>query len=77
MVETKREPDSLYFFSNKEKAMTATISKIGNKPCILCEKCEDTAEVKFKDGRFAGVLCKEHLWALLKRNGQKPEETRK
>ena len=50
-----------------------TILKLSDKPCIWCDKAEDTAEVKFKDGRFSGVVCKDHLWALLMKNGQKQE----
>ena len=44
-----------------------TIKKLTNERCFLCEKTQDTAEVRSKDAKFTGVLCKEHLWAILKK----------
>jgi len=38
-----------------------------DKPCFLCASKEDTVEVPFKDPTFSGVVCKEHLFQLLKR----------
>jgi hypothetical protein len=49
-----------------------TILGLTDKPCFICQKREGTAEVKFKDGTFTGVLCKEHCWERLHRPDQKP-----
>lgn len=42
-----------------------TIKSLTNEPCFLCDKHEDNAQVKSKN--FTGVLCKDHLFAILKR----------
>jgi hypothetical protein len=44
-----------------------TILGLTDKPCFICQKREGAAEVKFKDGTFTGVLCKEHCWERLDR----------
>ncbi len=47
-----------------------TIVRLSDKPCFLCNSRKDTAEVRFKDRTFSGVVCKEHLFQLLqKRTG--------
>ena len=48
-----------------------TIIRFSDKPCFLCGSSDDAVEVRFKDRSFAGVVCKEHLFQLLKRNSQK------
>ncbi len=59
-----------------------TIVRMSDKPCFLCNSVEDTAEVRFKDRTFSGVVCKQHLFELMKKRVQgggksKPGETRK
>ena len=44
-----------------------TIVRLSDKPCFLCASQEDAVEVRFKDRTFIGVVCKEHLFELLKR----------
>lgn len=44
-----------------------TIVRFSDKPCFLCVSHEDTVEVRFKDRTFAGVVCKEHLFELMKK----------
>ena len=44
-----------------------TIVRLTNKPCFLCGSQDDAAEVRFKDRTFIAVICKEHLFQLLKR----------
>jgi hypothetical protein len=44
-----------------------TIVRLTDKACFLCATKEDTVEVRFKDRTFSGVVCKEHLFQLLKR----------
>jgi len=47
-----------------------TIVRLSDKPCFLCASKEDTVEVRFKDRTFSGVVCKEHLFQLLKRRAK-------
>jgi len=47
-----------------------TIVRFCDKPCFLCASHEDTVEVRFKDRTFAGVVCKEHLFQLMKKRFQ-------
>ena len=42
-----------------------TILGRSGKPCFLCQTTDRTAEVKFKDGSFAGTLCMDHLYERL------------
>ena len=44
-----------------------TIIRFSDKPCFLCGSSDDAVEVRFKDRSFAGVVCKEHLFELMKR----------
>ena len=44
-----------------------TIIRFSDKSCFLCASHEDTVEVRFKDRSFAGVVCKDHLFELMKR----------
>ena len=44
-----------------------TVRSLTTKPCFLCSATE-TAEVRMKDGTFTGVVCKDHLWAILRKN---------
>ena len=41
--------------------------KLSEKACFLCGATEDTAEVKMKDKSFQGVLCKNHVFQVLKK----------
>ena len=43
------------------------VLKLSDKPCFLCGAAEDTAEVKMKDKSFQGVLCKNHVFQVLKK----------
>ncbi len=57
-----------------------TIVRLTDKPCFLCGTHDDTAEVRFKDRTFTGVVCKEHLFQLMKKRHRsdrkaKPDET--
>lgn len=60
--------DDLAFLKNdflaKESQMV-TIVRLSDKPCFLCNSHEDTAEVRFKDRTFSGVVCKQHLFELI------------
>jgi len=47
-----------------------TILRFSDKPCFLCGSHDDAVEVRFKDRSFAGVVCKEHLFQLMKRRFQ-------
>ena len=47
-----------------------TIVRFSDKPCFLCGCHDDAVEVRFKDRTFAGVVCKEHLFQLMKRRFQ-------
>jgi hypothetical protein len=47
-----------------------TIVRLSDKPCFLCGATEDTAEVRFKDRTFAGVVCKNHLFQLMKKRSK-------
>jgi len=47
-----------------------TIVRFSDKPCFLCGCHEDTVEVRFKDRSFVGVVCKDHLFQLMKRRFQ-------
>jgi len=51
-----------------------TIVRLSEKPCFLCGSHEDTAEVRFKDRTFIGVICKNHLFQLLKKRSKAPDE---
>lgn len=44
------------------------IKQLTDKKCFMCKTTEHTADVKFKDGTFIGVLCKDHLWQAMKLN---------
>jgi hypothetical protein len=55
-----------------------TIVRLADKACFLCASKEDTVEVRFKDRTFSGVVCKEHLFQLLKRRPRDvPKERQK
>ncbi len=59
-----------------------TIVRLSDKPCFLCGSQDDTVEVRFKDRTFSGVVCKQHLFELMKKRVQgggksKPSEARK
>jgi hypothetical protein len=41
--------------------------KLSDKPCLFCSKKETTVEAKSKEQSFLGVLCPDHLIALLKK----------
>ena len=47
-----------------------TIVRFSEKPCFLCASHDDAVEVRFKDRSFVGVVCKEHLFQLMKRRSQ-------
>jgi hypothetical protein len=47
-----------------------TIIRMSDKPCFLCNTTEDTAEVRFKDRSFSGVVCKNHLFQLMENRVQ-------
>jgi len=51
-----------------------TIIRLTDKTCFLCSNKEDTVEVRFKDRTFSGVVCKEHLFQLLKRRAKPAKE---
>ena len=54
-----------------------TIVRLTDKPCFLCNSQKDKAEVRFKDRTFAGVVCKDHLFELLrKRTVPSPPRTK-
>jgi len=53
-----------------------TIVRFSDKPCFLCASHEDTVEVRFKDRTFAGVVCKEHLFELMKKRAKSPTKPR-
>lgn len=44
-----------------------TIVRFSDKPCFLCGSHDEAVEVRFKDRSFVGVVCKEHLFQLLKK----------
>jgi hypothetical protein len=49
------------------------IKNLTNEPCLLCDKKEDNAVVKSKT--FQGVLCKDHLFAIMKKHTkEQPKE---
>ncbi len=50
-----------------------TIVCLTDKPCFLCNARKDTAEVRFKDRTFAGVVCKDHLFQLLQKRTEAVE----
>ena len=54
-----------------------TILRFSEKPCFLCGGQEDTVEVRFKDRSFAGVVCKEHLFQLMKRRFQSEKKAKR
>jgi hypothetical protein len=47
-----------------------TIVRLSDKPCFLCGSQEETAQVRFKDRTFAGVVCKNHLFQLMKKRSK-------
>jgi hypothetical protein len=51
-----------------------TIVRLTDKPCFLCNSRKDTAEVRFKDRTFAGVVCKDHLFQLLQKRTEAVEK---
>jgi hypothetical protein len=54
-----------------------TIVRFSEKPCFLCGGREDAVEVRFKDRSFSGVVCKEHLFQLMKRRFQGEEKAKR
>lgn len=44
-----------------------------DKSCFVCSSKEKTAEVKFKDGTFRGVLCLTHVHEKLKSEVKRAE----
>ena len=55
-----------------------TIIRFSDKPCFLCGSSNDAVEVRFKDRSFAGVVCKDHLFELMKKRYAKcPQPTPK
>ncbi|MCP4679930.1 MAG: hypothetical protein GY854_31445 [Deltaproteobacteria bacterium] len=50
-----------------------TIVRLTDKPCFLCNSRKDTAEVRFKDRTFSGVVCKDHLFQLLQKRTETVE----
>ncbi len=51
-----------------------TIVRLSDKPCFLCGSQDDTVEVRFKDRTFAGVVCKNHLFELIKKRVKSPSK---
>ena len=47
------------------------VLKLSDKPCFLCGAAEDTAEVKMKDKSFQEVICKNHIFQVLKKQRKK------
>ncbi|MBN8625037.1 MAG: hypothetical protein J0M17_06085 [Planctomycetes bacterium] len=41
--------------------------KLSEKPCLFCSKAGSNLEAKAKGQSFLGVVCPEHLIALLKK----------
>jgi hypothetical protein len=41
--------------------------KLSDKPCLFCSKKESTLEAKSKEHSFLGIVCPEHLIAILKK----------
>lgn len=41
--------------------------KMSDKPCLFCSKAGPNLEAKSKEHSFLGVVCPEHLIALLKK----------
>ena len=54
-----------------------TIVRFSDKPCFLCDSQEDTVEIRFKDRTFAGVVCKEHLFELMKKQSATTKKARR
>ena len=55
-----------------------TILGLSDKACFICQKRDGTAEVRFKDGTFSGVLCMTHTWERLRKPEPKSKtETKK
>lgn len=44
-----------------------TIKCVSDKPCFICNRREDTAEVQFADKTFRGVLCMTHIFDKLRK----------
>jgi hypothetical protein len=42
-----------------------TVLGLSERPCFICGEKDGAAEVRFKDGTFAGVLCMRHAWERL------------
>jgi hypothetical protein len=53
-----------------------TIIRFSDKPCFLCASHTDAVEVRFKDRSFAGVVCKEHLFELMKKKFQSEKKAK-
>ena len=47
--------------------------KLSTKACVFCGKNGSTVHAKSKDHDFQGVVCTEHMIALLKRWDRKEE----
>ena len=52
-----------------------TLRGRANAPCVICQKEGKTANVKFKDGSFDGVMCMDHLYERLKPYNKKSNGT--
>ena len=48
-------------------------------PCFVCQSKEKTANLKFSDGTFEGVLCMDHLYERIKpyvkKNNKSPKRS--
>ena len=53
--------------------------KLSDKPCLFCGKSSSTVQAKSKEQDFQGIVCSEHMIALLKKwdEHQKPEPSAK
>lgn len=53
--------------------------KLSNKACLFCGKGGATVQAKDKEHDFQGVLCSDHMMAVLKKweEQQKPEPAAK
>ena len=47
--------------------------KLSNKPCLFCGKAGATVQAKAKDHDFQGVVCSEHMIALMKKWEEQPK----
>jgi len=41
--------------------------KLSDKPCLFCSKNGSTVQAKSKEHEFFGIVCPDHLIALLKK----------